>query len=100
MKATVFLGAAILAFAAQQSVAQTQPAPRTPSPATPVHVTVPPGGLTFNFADIDRNGDNSISVEEWNAFVASLSSRVAQKAPGSAATGASAAPRTPQTPQR
>ena len=87
-------------FPAGQAAAQAQQSGRdSPAPA-PVHVTVPPGGITFNFADIDRNRDNSISVEEWNAFVASLQSRAAAKEPGSAAAGATGSARQPQQPPR
>ena len=98
MRATVFLGAAaagVLALAAAHETSAQAQQPRTPSSATPVHVTVPPGGLTFNFTEIDRNGDGSISVEEWNAFVASLQSRIAAKDP-SATGGATATPKQPQ----
>jgi hypothetical protein len=97
MKTTSFLSAAaagaLLFAAAQDATAQAQQ-PRSPSPATPVQLTLPPAGLTFNFSDIDRNGDKTISVEEWNAFVASLPSRTAAGAPGSA--GATTPPRQPQ----
>ena len=100
MKAAAFLITALIATfpAAQHAAAQAQQPQR--DPPTPVHVTVPPGGLTFNFTDIDRNRDNSISVEEWNAFVASLQSRVGGKDAGSAAAGATGSPRQPQQPQR
>jgi hypothetical protein len=97
MKAHVFASAAgaLALFAAQQTVAQTQQ-PTRDSPA-PVHVTIPQGGLTFNFKDIDRNGDNNISVEEWNAFVASLQSKMGRKdTTGTAAAGGTAAEKQPQ----
>jgi hypothetical protein len=100
MKSAAFLVTALIATlpAAQQAAAQAQQPQR--DPPTPVHVTVPPGGIAFNFADIDRNRDNSISVEEWNAFVASLQSRAGAKESGSAAAGATGSPRPPQQPQR
>jgi hypothetical protein len=101
MKSPLFLGAAaagVLALAVtHESAAQAQPGSQPP--AAPVHVTIPPGGLTFNFGDIDRNGDGSISVEEWNAFVASLQSRLGAKDSGNATAGDTAAPKQPQ-PQR
>jgi hypothetical protein len=89
----VFTTAAILAgaltlAAAHQAAAQQQQQPS--GPAAPVHVTIPAGGLTFNFTDIDRNGDKSISVEEWNAFVASLQSKIGRKDAGTAAAGGTA----------
>lgn len=76
--------------------------PASPA-AAPVRVTVPAGSVTFDFNEIDRNGDRSISVEEWNAFVASLSARMssgkeAGSATGGATTsgGSATAPRPPQ----
>jgi hypothetical protein len=100
MKSAAFLVTALIGVlpAAQQAAAQAQQPQR--EPPTPVHVTIPPGGLTFNFTDIDRNRDNNISVEEWNAFVASLQSRVGGKEAGSAAAGATGSPRQPQQPPR
>jgi hypothetical protein len=99
MKTTFILSAAAagaLVFAAAHEAAAQAQQPRSPSPATPVELTLPPGGLTFNFGDIDRNGDNVISVEEWNAFVQSLSARAAGKAPGSAAAGGTTPPPQPE----
>lgn len=95
MKPTVILAAAgaLAVVAVHETAAQSQQPPRIESPAAPVRITVPPGGLAFNFGDIDRNGDGSISVEEWNAFVASLQSRTAAKDSGSATGGATAAPK-------
>jgi hypothetical protein len=72
-------------------------------PPTPVRVEIPAGGLTFNFSDIDRNNDRNISVEEWNAFVASLQSQIGQKAAGAAAAGGTGSAKQPQSrpqPQR
>jgi hypothetical protein len=70
MKANVPFGAAAAGWlalvASKETAAQAQPPQQTARGATaapPVHVIIPPGGLTFNFADIDRNGDNSISVQ-------------------------------------
>jgi len=63
-----------------------------------VRVQIPAGGLTFNFTDIDRNNDRSISVEEWNAFVASLQSRIGQQGAGSAAGGTAAGATGARTP--
>jgi hypothetical protein len=109
MKAAVLWSAAVagaLALAAShEAAAQAQPqtqsqTARGASAAPPVHVTIPPGGLTFNFSDIDRNGDSSISVEEWNAFVASLPSRLAAKDSGGAGAGGGSAPRQPQQSQQ
>jgi hypothetical protein len=104
MRAHIFLSAAgaLALLAAQHAAAQTQQP--TQSPAAPVHVTIPPGGLTFNFTDIDRNRDNNISVEEWNAYVASLQSKIGRKdSTGSAAAGATAPgkqpPSQPQQPR-
>jgi hypothetical protein len=85
MKALLVLTGALAAALAIPAAAQQQSTQS--APAAPVRVQVPQGGLTFNFQDIDRNRDNSISVEEWNAFVASLQSRMGAKE-GSAAAGA------------
>ena len=102
MKATAFpaIAGALALLAAQHAVAQTQQSSR--DSAAPVHITIPPGGLTFNFTDIDRNGDKQISVEEWNAFVASLQSKIGRKeSTGTAAAGGTAAdkPSQPQQPR-
>ena len=92
MKTALVLTGALAAALAFPAAAQQQPS--ASAPAVPVRVQVPQSGLTCNFQDIDRNRDNSISVEEWNAFVASLQSRMGAKDGGSAAGGAtgSAAP--------
>jgi hypothetical protein len=98
MKATALASAAgaLALLAAQQAAAQTQQPSTTP--AAPVHVTIPPGGLTFNFTDIDRNRDNNISIEEWNAYVASLQSKIGAKASsGPAAAGGTAPGKQPQS---
>jgi hypothetical protein len=91
--ALILAGAAAAALAtptiAQQTIAQQQQ-PASAAAAAPVRVQIPQSGMTFNFQDIDRNRDNSISVEEWNAFVASLQSRTGAKEGDSAAAGASA----------
>jgi hypothetical protein len=84
MKVLLLLAGAALALPA---LAQQQQ-PTSAAPAAPVRVQIPQSGMTFNFQDIDRNRDNSISVEEWNAFVASLQSRMGAKDGGSAAGGA------------
>ena len=56
---------------------------------TPQRTTLPPGGLTLDFNEIDRNGDRNISVEEWNAFIEKLRSATAQgSGSGSAASPA------------
>jgi hypothetical protein len=104
--ATAAVAGALALVAAHQAIAQTQQPSSSPTSAAPVHVTIPPGGLTFNFTDIDRNRDNNISVEEWNAFVASLQSKIGRKdttgsaaaggTAGSAAAGGSAAGKQPQ----
>ena len=103
MKANAFVTAAIagaLALAAaDQAGAQQRDDTRRATP-TPVRVELSSGGMVFNFSDIDSNKDGSISVEEWNAFVASLPSRAARTdSSGNAAAGASAAEK-PQQPKR
>ena len=99
MKANAFVTAAVagmLSLAAADRAAAQREEPRR-DPPTPVRVEIPAGGLTFNFSDIDRNNDRNISVEEWNAFVASLQSRVGQKAGGAAAAGGTG-PKAPSSP--
>jgi hypothetical protein len=92
--ATAAVAGALGLVAAHQATAQSQ---QPSSSATPVHVTIPAGGLTFNFTDIDRNGDMSISVEEWNAYVASLQAKIGRKdSPGTAAAGGTASEKQPQ----
>jgi hypothetical protein len=44
----------------------------------PQRTTLPQGGLTLDFNEIDRNSDRMISVEEWNAFIEKLRPRSAQ----------------------
>jgi hypothetical protein len=98
MKANAFVTAAVagaLALAAADQAGAQREETRRDAPAA-VRVVVPSGGLTLNFADIDRNKDASISVEEWNAFLASLPARAAQADSGRAAAGASAADKQPQ----
>ena len=100
MKARYVLFGAVAAalslpvLAQAPAVVQSQAAAAQPvqPPAAPVRVEVPQSGLTFNFQDIDRNRDNSISVEEWNAFVASLQARMSQSSGGSAAAGGTSQP--------
>jgi len=89
MKANTFVTAAVAGMLSLVAAdwAAAQPAEPRRDPATPVRVEIPAGGLTFNFSDIDRNNDGNISVEEWNAFVASLQSKEGQKAAGGAAAG-------------
>ena len=69
---------------------------------TPQRTTLPPGGLTLDFNEIDRNGDRIISVEEWNAFIETLRSRSAQGSgggsPASPAAGSTA--REPSSPAK
>ena len=88
----------IPALAQAPAVVQSQAAAQpTQPPAAPVRVEVPQTGLTFNFQDIDRNRDNSISVEEWNAFVASLQSRMGQRGPSSSGSAAASGTAQPQS---
>ena len=61
---------------------------------TPQRTTLPPGGLTLDFNEIDSNGDKMISVEEWNAFIEKLRSRSAAQGSGS---GNAASPATGST---
>jgi hypothetical protein len=103
MTAKIFASAAVAGalalVAAHQAAAQTQQPSSTP--AAPVHVTIPPGGITFNFTDIDRNGDRNISVEEWNAYVASLQAKIGRKdSTGTAAAGGTAPEKQPQPQQK
>jgi hypothetical protein len=66
-----------------------------------VRVEVPSGGLVLNFSDIDRNKDGNISVEEWNAFLASLPARAERRDADRASTGASSpAPSKQEQPKR
>ncbi len=101
MKANAFVTAAVagaLALAAADQAGAQREETRRDTPAA-VRVEVPSGGLTLNFADIDRNKDANISVEEWNAFLTSLRARAAQADSGRAAAGASAADK-PLQPKR
>ena len=68
----------------------------------PQRTTLPPGGLTLDFNEIDRNGDRNISVEEWNAFIEKLRSRTAQESgSGSAASpAAGSTAREPSSPAK
>jgi hypothetical protein len=100
MKATIFVTAAVagvLSIAADRAAAQREEPRR--DPPTPVRIEIP-AGMTFNFSDIDRNNDGNISVEEWNAFVASLQSRLGQKPAGAAAAGGTGAEKQQPRPQR
>ena len=88
------LSAAVAVLGAIALPAQAQQSPSSPSsPPQTQRIEVPSSGLTFTFGEIDRNRDNNISVEEWNAFVASLRSRTASSdagaRSGSAAGGGS-----------
>jgi hypothetical protein len=102
MKANAFVTAAVagaLALAAADPAGAQRDETSRAAP-TPVRVELTSGGLVLNFSDIDRNKDGSISVEEWNAFVATLPSRAARTdSSGNAAAGASAAEK-PQQPKR
>lgn len=103
MNSTAFLGFAVastLASVVVHGTAAQAQSPRSSTTASaPVQVTVPPSGLTFQFSDIDRNGDGSISIVEWNAFVASVQARVAaERAADASSGGTTAAP--PQSPRR
>jgi EF hand domain-containing protein len=91
MKANAFLTAAVagaLALAAAQQAGAQREETRRDAPAA-VRMEVPAGGLTLNFADIDRNKDGSISVEEWNAFIAALPARAKSGEADRASAGAS-----------
>lgn len=94
MKANLLLTTAVAAALSlagvDQAGAQRQETGRD-APAA-VRVELPSGGLVFNFSDIDRNKDGSISVEEWNAYVASLPTRAAGKDVDRASAGASSPP--------
>jgi hypothetical protein len=92
MKANAFVTAAVagaLALAAADQAGAQREETRRDAPAAAVRVEVPSGGLTLNFADIDRNKDGSISVEEWNAFLASLPARAQRSDADRASAGAS-----------
>jgi hypothetical protein len=99
MKATTFVTAAVAGVlsiaAADRAAAQREEPRRDPPP--PVRIEIPAGGLTFNFSDIDRNNDRNISVEEWNAFVASRQSRAGGRAGGAAAAGGTGPDKQPRT---
>jgi hypothetical protein len=91
MKANAFVTAAVagaLALAAADQAAAQREEPRRDAPAA-VRVVVPSGGLYLNFADIDRNRDGSISVEEWNGFLTSLPARAQRSDADGASAGAS-----------
>jgi hypothetical protein len=51
-------------------------------------INVPSSGIVLDFAEIDRNNDRMISVEEWNEFLASVRARADAKGTGNAAAGA------------
>lgn len=88
--------ASLVAFAVALAAAQPVAAQSTTDRATPQRTTLPPGGLTLDFNEIDRNGDKIISVEEWNAFIDALRAKTAQQGSTGAATGTTAAPREPK----
>ena len=107
MKPNILLAIAAALSSVIAVPVQAQQSPTARAAAQPQRVEVPSGGFTFSFAEIDRNGDNSISVEEWNAFVAGLQARTAQgdatpRQGGSAAGGGTRPPEArPQSqPQR
>lgn len=87
------LPAAAMVLGAMAMQAQAQPTAAPAATPQTQRIEVPSSGLTFTFGEIDRNGDNSISVEEWNAFVASLRARTAAARPESGASaGATRSP--------
>ena len=91
MKANAFVTAAVagaLALAAADQAGAQREETRRDAPAA-VRVEVPSGGLVLNFGDIDRNKDGSISVEEWNAFLAALPARAERRDADRASAGAS-----------
>ena len=82
MKANVLVIAALAVFAATPAIAQQR------SDQVPQRTNLPEGGLTLDFNEIDVNQDRVISVEEWNAFIAKLRERTAQRSnSGGAAAG-------------
>ena len=68
----------------------------------PQRTTLPPGGLTLDFNEIDRNSDRIISVEEWNAFIEKLRARTAQESGrgGAASPAAGSTAREPSSPAK
>ena len=67
---------------------------------TPQRTTLPPGGLTLDFNEIDRNGDRIISVEEWNDFIEKLRSRTAQGSGSPASPAAGSTAKEPSSPAK
>lgn len=65
MKANVLFTAALIGVFSLAAVAQ----------GDTDRITLPSGGIILDFKMIDRNNDRSISVEEWNDFIASLRER-------------------------
>jgi hypothetical protein len=80
MKANALVIAALAISAATPAIAQR-------SDQTPQRTNLPTGGLTLDFNEIDRNQDRVISVEEWNAFIAKLRERTAERGTGGGGTG-------------
>jgi hypothetical protein len=69
MRANAFVTAALTAGFALAPAGQ---AGAQREVADPARVEVPSSGLVLDFHQIDLNKDGSISVQEWNAFVASV----------------------------
>src|SRR3954463_1932051 len=102
MKAKAFVTAAVagaLALAVANQAGAQRDDTRRATP-TPVRVELSSGGLVLNFSDIDRNKDGNISVEEWNAFIATLPSRGARTESGGSATAGASAAEKPVQPRR
>jgi EF hand len=91
--------AAALALSAVDQASAQRDDTRRAAPA-PVRVELSSGGLVLNFSDIDRNKDGTISVEEWNAFIATLPSRAARSDSGGNAAGGASAAEKPLQPKR
>ena len=68
---------------------------------TPQRTTLPPGGLTLDFNEIDRNGDKMISVAEWTAFIDKLRTSTALgSSSGAASSGSGASAKEPSSPAK
>ena len=90
MKATILATAALTAMCALPAAAQ-QPQPSGQQVAQALNL--PSGGIVLDFKEIDKNNDRSISVEEWNEFIAALRARTERSSSGGAATGATGSSR-------
>jgi hypothetical protein len=91
MKATILATAALTAMCALPAAAQ-QPQPSGQQVAAQ-SLNLPAGGIVLDFKEIDKNNDRSISVEEWNEFIAALRARTERSSSGGAATGATGSSR-------